>query len=97
DDKKVSPGRVIFMGEVQGVLPILPDEPPRMLTEAIVALRPSDYADLRRVKLHRIDPETKATETRIIDVRRIIRDNARGDDVQLQDGDRIEVPAKWIN
>lgn len=97
DDKKVSPGKVIFMGEVQGVLGILPDEPPKMLAESIMALRPSDYADLRRVKLHRIDAETKATETRIIDVRRIIRDNVRGEDVELKDGDRVEVPAKWIN
>lgn len=97
DDKKVSPGRVIFMGEVQGVMPILPDEPPKMLAECIMALRPSDFADLRRVKLHRVDAETRATETRIIDVRRIIRDNMRGEDVELKDGDRVEVPAKWIN
>lgn len=97
DDKKFSPGKAIFLGEVQGIVPIVPDEPAKMLAETVMSLRPSDYADLKRVKLHRMDPQTKATETRIIDVRRIIKENVRDEDVELQDGDRVEVPAKWIN
>lgn len=97
DDKRFSPGKAIFLGEVQGIVPIVPDEPAKMLAETVMSLRPSDYADLKRVKLHRVDPQTKATETRIIDVRRIIKENVRDEDVELQDGDRIEVPAKWIN
>lgn len=97
DDKKFSPGKAIFIGEVQGTVPILPDEPPKMLSETVMSLRPSDYADLKRVKLNRVDPQTKATETRVIDVRRIMRENVRDEDVELRDGDRIEVPAKWIN
>ncbi|MFN0067408.1 MAG: polysaccharide biosynthesis/export family protein [Limisphaerales bacterium] len=97
DDKKFSPGKAIFLGEVQGIVAIVPDEPAKMLAETVMSLRPSDYADLKRVKLHREDAQTKATETRIIDVRRIIKENMREEDVELQDGDRIEVPAKWIN
>lgn len=97
DDKRFTPGKAIFIGEVQGTVPILPDEPPPMLSETVMAMRPSDYADLKRVKLHRMDPQTKATETRVVDVRRIMRENIRDEDVELRDGDRIEVPAKWIN
>jgi protein involved in polysaccharide export with SLBB domain len=97
DDKKFTPGKAIFLGEVQGIVPIVPDEPAKMLAETVMSMRPSDYADLKRVKLHRLDPQTKTAETRIIDVRRIIKENVRDEDIALQDGDRVEVPAKWIN
>jgi protein involved in polysaccharide export with SLBB domain len=93
DDKKLTPGKVIFTGEVVGTVALLPDEPAKMLSETVVALRPSDYADLRRVKLYR----QGETEPRVINVRDLLNKNARDQDVELKDGDRVEVPAKWIN
>jgi protein involved in polysaccharide export with SLBB domain len=93
DDKKLTPGKVIFTGEVQGTIALLPDEPPKLLAETILALRPSDYADLRRVKLFRKDE----TEPRIINVRDVLNKRDGQADLELLDGDRVEVPAKWIN
>ena len=49
------------------------------------------------MKLNREDPATKSKTTKEIDVRRIMKDNRRDLDIILEDGDRIEVPQKWIN
>lgn len=97
DEKRLTAGKASFYGEVRGSIPLYPDEPPKTITEAILQLGYTDFADLRRVKLHREDPTTKSKTTKELDVRRIMKDNRRDLDIILEDGDRIEVPQKWIN
>jgi hypothetical protein len=93
----VIPGRVQFFGEVKATIPLHADAPPLLLTDAILGLAPSDFADLRRIKIHRLDPVTHQPRTVEVNVREILRSGRRHLDVPLQDGDRVYVPQKWIN
>ncbi len=97
EEKIVTPGKVQFFGEMRGTIPMLPDHPPMYLSEQVLQMGVPDFADLRRVKIHRLDPITQTSRVIEVDVRSIIRGGARSKDVILQDGDRVEVPQKWIN
>jgi protein involved in polysaccharide export with SLBB domain len=97
EEKTVTPGKVQFFGEMSGTIPILPDHPPMFLSEQILQMGVPDFANLRRVKVHRIDPVTQTSKIIEVDVRSIIRGGERSKDVLLQDGDRVEVLQKLIN
>lgn len=97
EEKILTPGKVQFFGEMRGTFPISPDQPPMMLSEQMLQMGVPEFADLKRIKIHRVDPLTQATKIIEVDVRAIIRGGQRVKDVQLQDGDRVEVPQKWIN
>jgi protein involved in polysaccharide export with SLBB domain len=96
-EKVITPGKVQFFGEITGEIPIHPDTPPIMLSDAVLRLRRSDYADLRRVRVHRVNPDTGESREIKVNVKAIIEDGRRSEDIVLQDGDRVEVPTKWIN
>lgn len=96
-EKIVTPGRVQFFGEMSATLPLTPDTPPLLLSDAILQLGFTADADLRRVKVHRVDPESQQSRTLEINVRSILRDGIRERDLILQDGDRVEVRTKWFN
>ena len=96
-EKLLTPGKIQFFGELKGTIPVLPDSPQLMLSDAILQMGSSDFADLRRIKIHRLDPDTQQTKEIVVDVRSILKDGTREKDVALQDGDRVEVPQKWIN
>ena len=97
DQKNVVAGRVQFFGEISASIPVLPDSPPIAISDALLQLTPPDSADLRRIKIHRLDPVTQQVRTIEVDARAVIRDGRRDKDVLLQDGDRVEVPQRWIN
>ncbi|MCC7374063.1 MAG: hypothetical protein IT581_05375 [Verrucomicrobiales bacterium] len=96
-DKQLTPGRVQFFGELRGTIPLAPDSPPLMLSDAVLQLGTPDFADLKRVKVHRVDPVTQQSKEITVDVRSILKDGQRDRDIVLLDGDRVEVPQKWIN
>lgn len=90
-----STGKVQVFGEIQTVLP-LPEDRDLMISDAILLLPRNDFANLKRVKIHRSNAETKERETIEIDVDRILRKNDRSLDVRLKDGDRLEIPPKKV-
>ncbi len=90
------PGLVVFYGEVKGAL-LLPPGQPKYLSEAILEMKPNEYANLKKVKLQREDPVTKVVTPRIINVDAILSKGKKEDDVILQDGDIVNISAKWIN
>ena len=91
DARAGQPGRVQFFGEVTGQVE-LPAGRPTKLAEAILSLgKTSESADLRKVKVLRADGTTV-----VVDVRKVIRENRRDLDLDLRDGDRVEVPARSI-
>ena len=63
--------------------------------EGVYQVGLSEFANLKKVKLNRLNPQTKETESRVIDLE-AVRKGDRAKDVPLQDGDRVEVPEKSI-
>jgi protein involved in polysaccharide export with SLBB domain len=96
-EKILTPGKVQFFGEMSATMPLLPDSPPLYLSDAILQAQPSEYADLRRIKVHRVDPITQESRVIQVNVRDILRNGRRDEDLILQEGDRVEVPTKWLN
>lgn len=96
-EKILNPGKVQFFGEITGTIPIRPDSPVLMLSDAILQLGQNEFADLSRVKVHRMDPVTQTERIIKKDVKGILRGSKRDEDIPLQDGDRVEVPQKWLN
>ena len=78
---------------VRGTIELFPSEQ-KMLSAAIIQLGYNEFADLKKVKLHRIDPATGENKTTTVDVKDILKTNDRSKDVILQDGDRVEVPER---
>lgn len=88
-------GQALFMGSIQGSVPLPPGEI-ITLGEAVVRLGGAkEFANLKKVELHRIDPETKTEikPVQIINVDAILKGD-RSKDIPLQDGDRIVVPER---
>jgi hypothetical protein len=84
-------GRAQFLGEVTGQVD-LPAGRPTQLAEAILSLgKTSESADLRKVKVQRADGTTV-----MVDVRKVIQENRRDLDLDLRDGDRVEVPKRIL-
>lgn len=93
---RLEDAQVQVYGEMQGVV-LLRENEVRRVSDAILTLARTPFADLRRVRLHRIDPNTGKEEIQIINVDKILKDGDRSTDVVLQDGDRIEVRPKTFN
>ena len=88
-------GEILFTGQVRAsVLPILPGES-ISLFEAMVKVGYTEFANLKKVRLHRVNPTTGKTETTIYDVDAMIKGD-HSKDVHLQDGDHVEVKEKTI-
>lgn len=88
-----SSGRVTFFGELRGTVAI-PDGREMLLSEAVLQLPTSPFADLKRVRIHRIDPVTDKATTLTVDVDEILFKNKREGDEVLMPDDRIEIQAK---
>jgi hypothetical protein len=88
--------RVQVYGEMQGTVP-LPEGETKRISDALIGLPRSQFADFKRVRLHRIDPITGKTEIKVINVDKILKDGDRTNDEILKDGDRIEVRPRTFN
>lgn len=88
--------RVQVYGEMQATVP-LPEGEETRISDVIISLPRTQFADLKRVRLHRLDPVTGKTEIKIINVDKILKDGDRSADIVLQDGDRIEVRPRTFN
>jgi hypothetical protein len=92
-DRPASVGSVLFFGEaVRGnTLQIDPGKP-ATLFEALLKVGYTEFANLKKVKISRIHPDTGRETVRVVNVEAIMRD--RNLDVPLADGDRIEVRSR---
>lgn len=95
-DQAPKGGQVIVFGEVRAAGAIQLDvTKPLTIFEAVLRAGATDFSNLKRVKLHRVNPVTKQVEIKEVNVERI-KEGDRSQDVQLQDGDRIDIPERWL-
>jgi protein involved in polysaccharide export with SLBB domain len=88
-------GKILFSGAVRAnIVPLQPGEQ-KTLFEALLQVGTTEFANLRKVRLSRVDPRTGAEGAWVFDAEAIRKDRSR--DVLLQDGDRLDVPEKTIN
>lgn len=85
-------GQVYFFGELQGNVCLRPQEP-KTVTAGVLELGISEFANLKKIRIHRVDPTTQKTTKITVNVQKVL-DGDHNQDVALQDGDRIEVPGK---
>jgi protein involved in polysaccharide export with SLBB domain len=97
-DQTQSYGIVYIKGEVQsgGRYELKPGGA-TTLSELLMELKPTDFANLKKVRVERLDPVTKKSKSDIVNVREILDKGNRSKDMKLQDGDRIFVDAKTFN
>jgi Holliday junction resolvasome RuvABC endonuclease subunit len=88
-------GEVTFFGALVGRVP-LPDTGTLTLSDAVLKVGQNDFANLRRVKVHRLDKFTKVESIHEYNVKDMLDTGERRNDPVLQEGDRIEVPEKGI-
>ncbi|MSU36261.1 MAG: hypothetical protein EXS36_14425 [Pedosphaera sp.] len=84
--------KAIFFGEVKGTVPLLEGER-KTITEAIIQMGYSEWADLRKVKISRKSSSGKPEIVKV-NVDEIMKKNLLDKDIELKDGDRVDVPAK---
>ena len=95
-----SSAKVVLYGSggLSGTFPVIEGKK-LMLSDVIISAggkSGNDFANLRKVKVRRFDPATKKESVSTIDVKKIIENGDRNADVELKDGDRVEVPARPI-
>lgn len=88
--------KVTVFGAMQGNI-VLREGEVKTLSDIILQLGKNDYANLRRVKIRRLDPETKREDIKEYNVKEILEKGDRSKDPEVKDGDRIEVPEKGFN
>ena len=97
--QSVKTGSILFIGSTVRVntLPLNPNET-MTIFEAVTKAGPTEFANLKKVRLSRIDPATGKRNPfpRLIDLDKIKKGDTT-DDIPLQDGDRIEIPEKFFN
>jgi hypothetical protein len=94
-DRTRKTGQVLFYGAGARVnfIPLSPGED-KTLFEGVMQAGVSEFANLKKVKLNRVDPSTGKPTTTEYNVEAIKKD--RNLDILLQDEDRIEIPEKKI-
>ncbi len=86
-------GQELFMGQVSGSSLLLAPGERKTIFDGVTLVGTTKFANLKKIRLSRFDPATGKTEIRTIDLEKIKKGN-RSEDIELQDGDRIEVPEK---
>jgi protein involved in polysaccharide export with SLBB domain len=90
----LQPGQIVVTGPVRNnFVPLLPGEH-KMLLETILQCGPSEFANLRKVKVMRINPVTGKMEDIFYNVEAIEKDPTK--DVPVYDHDRINLIEKNI-
>ena len=91
--QKLGPGnnaKVIVFGSMNATIP-LRDDQKLMLSELFAQLsNQSQYAQLKKVELQRIDPATKLSKSSFINVKKLLDGDLTGD-IELKDGDKLKV------
>lgn len=87
--------RVTFYGEMAGVVTIAEGES-LTISEAVLRVGRSEYADLKKVKIHRLDKATGKDVIFDVNVDKILKSGDRREDKVLQAGDRVEVKEKGL-
>jgi protein involved in polysaccharide export with SLBB domain len=96
ESNAVHPGTVVFYGEIKGNMQ-LPAGQPRYLSESILDMKPSEFANLKNVQLVRHDSVTGKTKTITVNVEEILNKGLKEKDYVLQDGDHVIIKAKFLN
>lgn len=90
----VQQGKVLFVGPpIKAAIQLRPGET-KTLTEAIIQVGYSDFVNLKKVEVERLDPVTKQLSNITVDVDAVIRLKDRSKDILLQDGDRVKTVEK---
>ncbi|MDX1952118.1 MAG: polysaccharide biosynthesis/export family protein [Verrucomicrobiota bacterium] len=89
-------GQALFRGAVRGNIVQLEQGSRKTLWEALTEVGTTEFADLRKVKLDRVDPSTGQNSITYHDMEAVNK-GARDKDVELKDGDRITVKEKFFN
>jgi protein involved in polysaccharide export with SLBB domain len=87
-------GKAQFHGAVRGAYPLVPGET-NSVTKAVLTLGYNEFANLKKVKVRRINRETQRSETITVNVQSVL-DGKFSEDRELQDGDLVEVPEKGL-
>jgi hypothetical protein len=94
-DKNRRSSQIMFYGKgISGRTLLVPPDETKTVWEAIMQMGPNEFANLKKVKLHRKNPVTGVVEVRTINVQKIQETGNKADDIMVQDGDRIEVPER---
>jgi len=93
-------GRVVLYGSggLSGTFPVVEGRK-LMLSDVIISAggkSGNDFANLKKVKVPRLDPVSKKGTVIEANVTNIIEKGDRNADIELKDGDRVEVPARSI-
>ncbi|MEW6155980.1 MAG: ankyrin repeat domain-containing protein [Verrucomicrobiota bacterium] len=90
-----SDSTLYFMGEVKAnALPLAPGSE-KTISQALLQVGVTEFANLKRVKISRMDPSTKVYTNFFVNVSDI--NQGKTNDVVLQAGDRIHVGGKLVN
>ncbi|MEW6158912.1 MAG: hypothetical protein AB1813_15920 [Verrucomicrobiota bacterium] len=90
-------GTVYFTGEVRGnTLQIQPSDK-KTLSQALIQIGVTEFANLSKVRLLREDLVNKTNIVRYVNVKKINEGDRTEEDPILQDKDRIDVRGKLIN
>ncbi len=90
---------VFFYGEAKGKVEIPPDGK-LMLSAALLQVGYSEWANLKKIHIHRLDPVTGERRTQYFNVHEILhppKNKLHPKDFELQDEDRIQVEEKGFN
>jgi len=85
-----APGTVFFNGEVMGKFTLLAGQP-KYLSEAVLEMKPPDSANLKKVRLIRLDNSTGKSKTILVNVEEILGKKLKDKDYLLEDGDRVVI------
>lgn len=98
DLEKTKIGQIHFYGETKGVIPVRVGET-KKLTEALIELGWTNFANLKKIQVHRLDLVTGDRSTIVVDAEAVLhpsRGKTPPPDFELVDQDRVEVPEKRI-
>lgn len=87
--------QVLLRGAVRGNSVLFDAGKPKTLWEALTEVGTTEYANLKKVKLDRSDGNG-ANKITFYDIDAVNKGD-RTKDVELQDGDRVTVPEKFLN
>jgi beta-lactamase regulating signal transducer with metallopeptidase domain len=92
--RTVNTSTITVTGPVRTNTFAIPPGQGKKLSEIVLGAGPSEFANLKKVHLLRVNPENGKTEETIINVQAIIKDPSK--DVPVQEGDRIDIVEKNI-